>query len=276
MVMPDPNPYFLNGVINSAREEHMSNNFGRLLRKFREENDFNQETLAKRLNVNQPTISDWENGKRWPEKSEIQAIIRQLGISAESSQRNRKDELSKDGSGRFGNWLRRARADKGWTQRELADKAALSSQTISLIENGVITSPQKATIKNLEEALGEKTISEKEKPQVIKDIGEYEEVDADSITSLPGRPGIYILNAVNEKRGKRPIYVGTTGNLQKRMNDYAHQKRGVWWFRKPLVGIVGYVEITNEALRKRVETILQKGLGSLLVFNDQGIDAEPD
>lgn len=257
----------------------MSNNFGRLLRQFREENGFNQETLAKRLNSNQPTISDWENGKRWPGKREIRAIIQKLGISAKSPQTDGQYELSKGSHAQFGNWLRRARADKGWTQRELADEAALSPQTISLIENGVITSPQKATIKNLEEALGEKAVSEKEKPQAIheiKDIGEYEEVDADSILSLPERPGIYILNAVNEKGGKRPIYVGTTGNLRKRMNDYAHHKRGVWWFRKPLVGIVGYVEISSEALRKRVETILQKGLSSLLIFNDQGIDAEPD
>lgn len=34
--------------------------------------------------------------------------------------------------------------------------------------------------------------------------------------------------------------------------------------------------IGSDALRKRVETILQKGLGSMLVFNDQGVDAEPD
>ena len=257
----------------------MSINFGRLLQQFREENDFNQATLAKRLSVNQPTISDWENGKRWPEKLEIQAIIRKLGFSSKSPQRDDQNDLPKGSNGQFENWLKRARADKEWTQKELADKAGLSMQTIGLIENGFITSPQKATIKKLEEALGEKTFSGKSKPQTItgiNDIGEYEEVDAESINSLPARPGIYIFNAVNEKGSKRPIYVGTTGNLRKRLNDYAHQKRGPWWFRKPLVGIVGYVEISSEALRKRVETILQKGLGTLLIFNDQGVDAEPD
>ena len=257
----------------------MSINFGRLLRQFREENDFNQETLAKRLSVNQPTISDWETGKKRPERLETQAIIRKLGISAKSAQRDGLNDLSKGNNVQFGSWLKRARADKEWTQKELADKAGLSMQTIGLIENGFITSPQKATIKKLEEALDETVALEKEKPQAmtgINDIGEYEEVDAASINSLPELPGIYIFNAVNEKGGKRPIYVGTTGNLRKRMNDYAHEKRGVWWFRKPLVGIVGYVVISSDALRKRVETILQKGLGSLLVFNDQGVDAEPD
>jgi hypothetical protein len=60
------------------------------------------------------------------------------------------------------------------------------------------------------------------------------------------------------------------------MNQYAHQKRGVWWFHKPLVEIIGYIEINNDAIRDRIETILQKGLSSLLIFNDQGVDTEFD
>lgn len=180
----------------------MSINFGRLLQQFREENDFNQETLAKRLSVNQPTISDWENGKRWPEKLEIQAIIRKLGFSAKSPQRDGQNNLSKGINGQFENWLKRARVDKEWTQKELADKAGLSMQTIGLIENGFITSPQKATIKKLEEALGEKSFSEKEKPQAmtgINDIGEYEEIDAGSINSLPERPAYISLMPLTRK-----------------------------------------------------------------------------
>jgi transcriptional regulator with XRE-family HTH domain len=171
----------------------MSNNFGRLLRQFREENDFNQETLARRLNVTQPTISNWESGKSWPNEREIQIIVRKLGISVKRSDGEGLPDLSKDNASQFGNWLRRARADKGWTQKELADRAGISSQTISLIENGFITSPQKATIKNLEQALGEKAVPEKEKQREIqetKDIGEYEEVDAASIDSVPERPGM--------------------------------------------------------------------------------------
>jgi transcriptional regulator with XRE-family HTH domain len=73
----------------------MSINFGRLLQQFREENDFNQETLAKRLSVNQPTISDWETGKKRPARLEIQAILRKLGFSAKSPQRDGQNDLSR-------------------------------------------------------------------------------------------------------------------------------------------------------------------------------------
>jgi transcriptional regulator with XRE-family HTH domain len=240
----------------------MSNRFGKLLLQFREQNDFNQQMLAERLGVAQPTISNWELGKSVPDEDEQQAILKKLKISGGTESQ-------------LGDWLRRARSDKGWTQAELAQKADLSKQTISLIETGVITNPQRRTIETLKKTLGEEPAVEEEKPQVIPGVGEYQEIDTDSIDTLPKRPGIYILNAVNDKgHRKRPVYVGTSDNLRRRMGEWADDKRGVWWFRKPIVGLVGYVEIDDEALRKQIEKILTKGLDPLLIFNDQNVDSE--
>jgi putative transcriptional regulator len=38
---------------------------------------------------------------------------------------------------RLGNQLRRARAERGWTQAELAERVGVSRKTINTVENGV-------------------------------------------------------------------------------------------------------------------------------------------
>jgi tetratricopeptide (TPR) repeat protein/transcriptional regulator with XRE-family HTH domain len=53
----------------------------------------------------------------------------------------------------FGNLLRRLRREAGLTQEELAEAAALSVRAVAYLERGVVTTPQKETVRLLADAL---------------------------------------------------------------------------------------------------------------------------
>jgi tetratricopeptide (TPR) repeat protein/transcriptional regulator with XRE-family HTH domain len=54
----------------------------------------------------------------------------------------------------FGSLLRRLRREAGWTQEELAEAAGLSVRAVASLERGVVSSPQKETVRLLADALG--------------------------------------------------------------------------------------------------------------------------
>jgi len=54
----------------------------------------------------------------------------------------------------FGTWLRRARIDAGMTQQQLADASGVTQTTVSNLEQGATTWPQRRTRTRLEAVLG--------------------------------------------------------------------------------------------------------------------------
>ncbi|MFY9931131.1 MAG: helix-turn-helix transcriptional regulator, partial [Streptosporangiaceae bacterium] len=54
----------------------------------------------------------------------------------------------------FGSLLRRLRREARLTQEELAEAAALSVRAVAYLERGVVTTPQKETVRLLADALG--------------------------------------------------------------------------------------------------------------------------
>src|ERR1700760_5074673 len=54
----------------------------------------------------------------------------------------------------FGSLLRRLRREARLTQEELAETAALSVRAVAYLERGVVTTPQKETVRLLADALG--------------------------------------------------------------------------------------------------------------------------
>ena len=54
----------------------------------------------------------------------------------------------------FGDLLRRHRIAAGWSQEELAERAAVSARAISNYENGTTLRPQRETVRLLSEAHG--------------------------------------------------------------------------------------------------------------------------
>lgn len=55
--------------------------FGQRLRRIRDQRGWNQEELAARLGVDQSTLSNWENGTKFPEFQSLQRIVEELGVS---------------------------------------------------------------------------------------------------------------------------------------------------------------------------------------------------
>lgn len=50
------------------------------IRRLRERAKINQAELARRVDVSQPTISDWENGKKVPSGKNLVRLATELGV----------------------------------------------------------------------------------------------------------------------------------------------------------------------------------------------------
>ena len=61
----------------------MDYSFSVNLRRIREQKGMSQRELAKRMNVSQPAINDWENNKKYPCLDRLYDIARALGVDAE-------------------------------------------------------------------------------------------------------------------------------------------------------------------------------------------------
>jgi transcriptional regulator with XRE-family HTH domain len=151
---------------------------------------------------------------------------------------------------------------------ELAKASGVSGPAIYGIEAGRIANPRTETVKKLEKALGQdlppETKAELREESTIEGMGEFVDFDPHDPDDRPNASGVYVLYDISE----RPIYVGEGGNIRKRIRD--HEEK--FWFKQPIVETAAFVKIDDEALRRKVETVLIRFLKSNAVINKKNVD----
>jgi len=78
---------------------------------------------------------------------------------------------------------------------------------------------------------------------------------------------LYVLYDISE----RPIYVGESNDIRKRIGD---EQSGHWdkfWYKKPIVYSAAYIQIEDQELRKKIEAVIIKFMRSNAVINKQGV-----
>jgi len=254
------------------------------IRNKRQESGLSQDALAKHVGCTGMTIGNWENGKTKPDAASVKKLEKVLG--AFSSTEAEPEEQD------FGNWLRTERTTRGVTQQQLADAAKVNAVTISMIELGKISRPQRDTIQRLETALEKKygapvptdaketsgpARSPAKRPtskapeaavspvlEVFKGIGVFTEFNPHVDSERPRDPGIYVFYDISE----RPIYVGQGQEIRVRIRD--HQDK--FWFKEPIVESAAYIRVDDKELRNRLEEVLIKFMKSNAVLNKQKVE----
>lgn len=225
------------------------------IRERRIANGLSQAELATRLNVSQPTISTWEQGKFRPDGAQLKLLESILGgiTKAEEGEEESQTPMSA--------WLSRAMATKKLTATELAGRADVSVPTIYNILSGRAENPHQKTLQSIEKALGEEFEARDEvhKPSNNIGIGELIDFDPYDEGQVPQKPGVYVFYDISQ----RPIYVGQGANIAIRIKDHSEK----FWFKRPIVEIAAYIEIQDKNLRNQVETVLIGFLKSNAVIN---------
>ena len=233
----------------------MTNFTGADIKRLRLEANLTQAALAKKLGVSQPAVSVWELGTTPGEKQQAR-LAKVFGKSSLAV------------SNPFGSWLKRERENCKLTVQELAVKAGLSATVIYHIESGRISNPRQKTKGRLAAALKVQIPSDVtdvvKSESEIKGMGSLTDFDPHSKEDLPSAAGIYVLYDVSE----RPVYVGQGKNISTRIKDH-HEK---FWFKHPIVDTASYIEIAEEDLRVRIESLLIKFLKSNAVLNKQKVE----
>jgi transcriptional regulator with XRE-family HTH domain len=242
--------------------------FGERVRRARIRNAMTQTELAKKFDVSQGTIFNWEKGNSIPSAEQKARLKKVLGnVWTESKTENHEEPASSQPSS-FGSWLNRSRIERGLSVPELAEKAKLSAAAIYNIEAGRISNPRQATVQRLEHALGTQvpteTKNEIREEATIEDVGELVDFDPHDEGDLPTVPGIYVLYDISE----RPIYVGPGSDIKRRIKDHSEK----FWYRQPIVDTGAFVKIDEKGLREKVETLLIRFLKSNAVINKQNVD----
>jgi transcriptional regulator with XRE-family HTH domain len=248
-------------------------NFGKWLKSARRRNALTQADLAKRLEVSQGTISNWEGGKGEPESSQKRKLKSILEVNTLKTVAESDENFT--GASIVGEWLSKARQSRGWSGLELAKKADVSLPTIYNIEGGRALNPHSRTIEALEKALGitfDAASREdiKEESQ-IEGLGELRNFDPYEDKTWPKEPGVYVLYDVSD----RPVYIGQSKNIADRLKGH---RLHAFWFRHPAVavgdGTGAYVVIKDREIRRQMERILIAFLKRNALFNRQGVDRE--
>jgi len=241
-------------------------NVGEAIRFARKQNAMSQQELAKKLNVAQPTISNWEVGKGEPDSSAMEKLRSIFGSELFSAHA----EGPTDETSVLAAWLTRARQEKGLTASQVAEKSGLSVPTIYNIEAGRAQNPRQRTIHLLEKALGKKFEAEFEeevrKASTVEGIGEFQDFDPHDSNDWPDEAGVYVFYDISD----RPVYVGMAGDISDRIKG--HEDR--FWFKRPIVERASYIPVADKTLRKQIEMILIKFLKSNAIINKQGVERE--
>ncbi len=244
--------------------------FGPSVKKARVQLGITQAELSKKLDppVSTATISLWENENSVPsdeQKTQVRRVLGQLGNETEAvndATESEKEDVIEAPSA-IGSWLTRSRLAAALTVPELASKSGLHPVSLYNIESGRSQNPQKATIKKLEKALGQKLSTEAKaeatEEATIEGVGEWFNFNPNSQTEWPNTAGIYVLYDISD----RPIYVGQGQKISVRLRDH-HEK---FWFRPPIVQNAAYVGIESKQLREQIEKVLIKFLKSNAVLN---------
>ena len=126
--------------------------FGPSIKKARVRLGITQEELAKKLNVTQAAISQWELEKTFPSEDQKARVRQILGqIDAESSVSEPEEAVVSPSA--IGAWLNKHRLATNLSVPELATKSGLSPVAIYNIESGQSQNPQKTTVDKLEKLL---------------------------------------------------------------------------------------------------------------------------
>jgi transcriptional regulator with XRE-family HTH domain len=234
-------------------------NLGTLIRERRHANALTQADLAKRLEVSQGAVSQWEIGKLVPsenQQAKLDEILRGIGPDAE-------EITEAETQSPVAAWLSRALGKKGLTAGELATKADVSVATVYSILAGRAQNPHPRTITALEKALREPFESKEDarEASAIEGIGELIDFDPYDPKEIPAKPGVYVLYDISQ----RPIYVGKAKKIATRLNSHGDK----FWYKRPLVETGAYIEIQNEQLRDQIETVLIQFLKNNAVINKQ-------
>ena len=168
----------------------------------------------------------------------------------------------------FGTWLETALIQRGMSQTTLARLSGVSTSSIGKIIRGEIRNPRKSTRAMIEGALGrdldesiENAITEE---VTIDGLGEFSDFDPHSDTTLwPEGGGVYVFYDISQ----RPIYVGQSGDIQRRLKDYIEGTRRPWWFMKPIVESASFIPVEDADLRKQLEKVMILFLKSNAVLN---------
>ena len=205
--------------------------------------------LAQRLGVHPTTIGNWLSSIRNPSAANISVLQELLADKA--------PKLS------LAEQIKQARLKMSWSVPKLAEKSGVSIPSINNIESGKNLNPRQDTVNALFKAL---SIDQKKKPKEVEvpGIGTFTDFDPHIPAELPSVPGVYVFYDIS----KRPIYIGQSQNIAKRIKNY----KDIYWFRYPLVYSAAYVEVKEAKLRNQIETTLIKFLKSNAVLNDRKVD----
>ena len=213
------------------------------------------------------TVYNWEGEKNIPsenDKTDVEKKIEKYELLLQ------KEYRQEDNS--WAAWLRKNREKNNMTVRNLSEKSNVSIPTIYNIENGKILYPQENTIIKLSETLNigdnDKINQATSQPQTVDQIGEgigaLADFSAHSEDEWPNCSGVYVFYDIAE----RPIYVGQSENIKKRLRDHADK----FWFKRPIVELASYIEISDKKLRTQIEQILIKFLKSNAIINKRDVD----
>ncbi|MBC7821113.1 MAG: helix-turn-helix domain-containing protein, partial [Planctomycetaceae bacterium] len=241
--------------------------FGERMRRGRIQNAWTQAELGEKVDVSGPTISNWETEKTVPTKDQKDRIRGILGIeygaktttpAQGTSDASTPGGAAVEAPSAFGTWLSRTRLEKRMSVAELAKSSGVSGPAIYNIESGRIGNPRAETVRRLEKALGQdlpaETKEELREESTIEGMGEFVDFDPHDADDRPTASGVYVLYDISE----RPVYVGEGANIRKRIKD--HEEK--FWFKQPIVETAAFVKIDEEALRRKVETVLIRFLKS--------------
>lgn len=232
------------------------------IRRLRTESGYSQTWLANQLKVSQGAISNWESGKSVPSPEQVSKLQDILGPTGSL----RGPDLAVDP---YGQWLTATREKAAVSRADLAKKAGISLAQIYNIETGRTTNPRMSTRTKIETAL-----SAKPPPAVVKataaeaeipGLGQLMDFDPHDESDYPPDPGVYVFYDVSE----RPIYVGQSKNIKKRIREGHTDK---FWYRTPIVSKASYVRVEDAALRKQLESTLIKFMKSNAVINKNMVD----
>ena len=95
----------------------------------------------------------------------------------------------------------------------------------------------------------------------IEDVGRLANFEPHEVGDRPKVAGI----CVHYDRNGRPVYIGESENIERRMNSYREKP----WFREGLIKYASFVQIVGRVLRRKVERTAIGLLDSYLLFNKQ-------
>jgi len=191
-----------------------------------------------------------------------------VSISAPARESTYSEVDAISGPGHFGNWLQSALIERGMTQTALARESGISADSIGKIIRGQIRNPRETTREAIQTALGSTPTVEVTDAILeeinIEGLGEFSDFDPHGDSNQwPEGAGVYVFYDISQ----RPVYVGQSANVRRRLNQYNEGTRRPWWFHPPIVQSASFIPVEDETTRIQLEKIMITFLKSNAVLN---------